>query len=182
MNGISDINNIDNELYLNSNDLVFTSDKENGVYSGGFSLKTALMKAGMSPIVTLNQNGGTNNDTPEKVSDLFDSLVLPNWALSYKLPNGMHGGSADYKSDSDIGSDEDNDVDEIDDDLHDKLLELAKDTEHQSQIAGAIKSASASASTKKRALKTRRHHKVKMGTDKKRTTRRSHHKAGAPAP
>jgi hypothetical protein len=53
-------------------------------------------------------------------ADLFQSLVIPNWALTY---NKTVGGS--YKDESDDDSD-------IDDDLHDKLLGLVK--EHDSKI------------------------------------------------
>ena len=101
--------------YIGANELVFNTDNEAGVYSGGFSVNSIMMKAGMSPIMTLNnQSGGTTN----KVSDLFESLVVPNWALSYN--NRMIGG--EYKDNED--SDE-----EIDDDLHDKLLGLVKEDE-----------------------------------------------------
>jgi hypothetical protein len=106
------MNNID---YIGANELVYNTNQEEGVYSGGFSVNSIMMKAGMSPIMTLNsQSGGSSN----KVSDLFESLVVPNWALSYD--NRMSGGQ--YKDDD--ASDE-----EIDDDLHDKLLGLVKDHE-----------------------------------------------------
>ena len=106
------MNDID---YIGANELVFNTDKEAGVYSGGFGVNSIMMRAGMSPIMTLNtQIGGDSN----KVSDLFDSLVVPNWTLSY---NKMLGG--EYKDNDDSDS-------EIDDDLHDKLLDLVKDHEH----------------------------------------------------
>ena len=106
------MNDID---YIGANELVYNTNQEEGVYSGGFSVNSIMMKAGMSPIMTLNsQSGGSFN----KVSDLFESLVVPNWALSYN--NRMGGG--EYKDDE--SSDE-----EIDDDLHDKLLGLVKDHE-----------------------------------------------------
>jgi len=78
-----------------------------------------MMKAGMSPIMTINneQIGGST----EKVSDLFDNLVVPNWTLSYN--NRLVGGK--YKEhEHDDNSDSDDEV--IHDDLHDKLLELVK--------------------------------------------------------
>ena len=106
------MNDID---YIGAHELVFNTDKEAGVYSGGFGVNSIMMRAGMSPIMTLNtQIGGDSN----KVSDLFDSLVVPNWTLSY---NKMLGG--EYKDNDDSDS-------EIDDDLHDKLLDLVKDHEH----------------------------------------------------
>lgn len=106
------MNDID---YIGANELVYNTNAEEGVYSGGFSVNSIMMKAGMSPIMTYNtQIGGDSN----KVSDLFESLVVPNWALSYN--NKIIGGA--YKDNED--SDE-----EIDDDLHEKLLGLVKDHE-----------------------------------------------------
>jgi hypothetical protein len=106
------MNDID---YIGANELVYNTNAEEGVYSGGFSVNSIMMKAGMSPIMTYNtQIGGDSN----KVSDLFESLVVPNWALSYN--NKITGGA--YKDDE--SSDE-----EIDDDLHDKLLGLVRDHE-----------------------------------------------------
>jgi hypothetical protein len=113
------MNDID---YIGANELVFNSDKEAGIYSGGFSVNSIMMKAGMSPIMTINTQTGTNTQTggTNKVSDLFDSLVVPNWALSYSSKIG--GG--EYKEQHDEDSDDD-----IDDDLHDKLLDLVKEHE-----------------------------------------------------
>jgi len=109
-----------NELdYIGPNELVYNTDNENGIYSGGFSVNSVMMKAGMSPIMTFNkQSGGTNN-----VSDLFQSLVIPNWALSYN--DRMSGG--EYKENLEEDSD-----DELDEDLHEKLLGLVK--EHESKL------------------------------------------------
>jgi hypothetical protein len=109
--------------YIGGNELVFNTDKEAGIYSGGFSVNSAMMKAGLSPILTVNkplQSGGAS-----QVSDLFKDLVIPNWALSYSMRGG------EYKDDS---SDSDS---EIDDDLHDKLLGLVR--EYDIKNAGAKK-------------------------------------------
>jgi hypothetical protein len=106
--------------YIGADELVFNTDSEEGVYSGGFSVNSIMMKAGMSPIMTLNsQKGGGDSN---KVSDLFDSLVIPNWAVSYG--NRMIGG--EYKDNNGEDSDED-----IDDELHDKLLGLVKEHENK---------------------------------------------------
>jgi len=57
------------------------------------------------------QNGGADN-----VSDLFDNIVVPNWA--FHLPAQNAGG---------INRQQEEDEDDvIDDDLHDKLLELVR--------------------------------------------------------
>ena len=113
--------------YIGANELVFNTDKEAGIYSGGFSINSIMMKAGLSPILTVNkplQSGGAT-----KVSDLFNDLVIPNWALSYSMVGGEYN---DESSDSDSGSDYD-----IDDDLHDKLLGLVR--EHDIKTAGTKK-------------------------------------------
>lgn len=109
--------------YIGADELVFNANKELGVYSGGFSVDSVMLKAGLSPIMTINnsiQTGGS-----DKVSDLFQDLVIPNWALSYN--NKIVGGGI-YTDESDSGSDSD-----IDDDLHDKLIGLVK--EHESKMA-----------------------------------------------
>jgi hypothetical protein len=104
--------------YIGADELVFNNDVKGGIHSGGFSVKSVMMKAGMSPIMTVNneQMGGGN-----QVSDLFDNLVIPNWTLSYN--NRLVGGK--YKEVEHNESDEEDDV--VDDDLHDKLLELVKE-------------------------------------------------------
>jgi len=103
--------------YIGADELVFNNDIEKGIHSGGFSVKSIMMKAGMSPIMTINssQIGGSEN-----VSDLFNDLVVPNWTLSYN--NRIIGGK--YKEVDHNDSDEEDDV--VDDDLHEKLLDLVK--------------------------------------------------------
>ena len=41
---------------IGAEDLIFYSDKENNIYSGGFNVNSLIMKQGFSPIVTLNTN------------------------------------------------------------------------------------------------------------------------------
>ena len=122
------INKENNEIgYINDSDLIFTPGKD--IQSGGFSVSSIMMKAGMSPIMTMNnntdniiQNGGTN-----KVSDLFQNLAVPNWATMYNIKGGQ------YKEEDKKHNKEDSDNDsDIDDDLHDKLLELVK--EHENKV------------------------------------------------
>ena len=106
--------------YIGAGELVFSTDKENGINSGGFDVKSIMMKAGISPIMTLNgQSGGGDMN---KVSDLFDSLVIPNWALSYNNRIiGGHGKDIKKNYDSDDNSEDENN-EEIEDDLHDKFI------------------------------------------------------------
>jgi hypothetical protein len=104
---------------IGTNELVFNTDNVKGIYSGGFNVNSIMMKTGLSPIMTLNtQNGGSSAN---KVSDLFESLVIPNWALSY----GANKIGGEYNDHSDDDSD-----DAIDDDLHDKLIGLVKEHEN----------------------------------------------------
>jgi hypothetical protein len=139
--------------YIGADELVFNVNKELGVYSGGFSVDSVMLKAGLSPIMTINnsiQTGGT-----DKVSDLFENLVIPNWALSYN--NKIIGGQ--YKETLEDSENEDED-DDIDDDLHDKLIGLVK--EHESKLA---------AEGGKRKRKTRKqigNNSKKSGTKKRR--------------
>lgn len=107
--------------YIGADELVFNNDIDNGIHSGGFSINSIMMKAGMSPIMTLNNNdsmtGGAN-----KVSDLFNDLVVPNWALTYN--NRIIGGK--YKE-VQHNDDSESDDEVISDDLHDKLLDLVRE-------------------------------------------------------
>lgn len=109
--------------YIGPDELIFNNDIKEGIHSGGFNIKSIMMRAGMSPIITVNTNqtGGG-----EKVSDLFNDLVIPNWALSYNNRIKVAGEKKKYAEDSD----DKNDV--LDDDLHEKLLELVK--EHNLEV------------------------------------------------
>jgi hypothetical protein len=137
--------------YIGADELVFNVNKELGVYSGGFSVDSVMLKAGLSPIMTVNnsiQTGGT-----DKVSDLFENLVIPNWALSYN--NKIVGG---HVSKDNVDDDSEDSDDDIDDDLHDKLIGLVK--EHDSKLA---------AEGGKRKRKTRKQSvNSKRGTKKRR--------------
>lgn len=117
--------------YIGANELVFNNDVKGGIHSGGFSVKSIMMKAGMSPIMTVNSPGDLLGGGSDKVSDLFNDLVVPNWTLSYN--NRLVGGK--YKEPEHNDSDEEDDV--VSDDLHDKLLELVK--EHNIRAKGLKK-------------------------------------------
>jgi hypothetical protein len=139
---------------LSTDDLIFYKDDEEKIYSGGFSVNSIMLKRGLSPIMTINnsiQTGGT-----DKVSDLFENLVIPNWALSYN--NKIVGGNIS-KGNVDEDSENEDEDDDIDDDLHDKLIGLVK--EHESKLA---------AEGGKRKRKTRKQigNNSKRGTKKRR--------------
>ena len=112
--------------YIGPNELVFNNDIENGIHAGGFNVNSIMMKTGFSPIMTLN-NGLQTAGSSNKVSDLFDNLVVPSWTLSYH--NNFYGGEHNKHT---IHNHDSEDDDVIDDDLHDKLLDLVK--EHEIKI------------------------------------------------
>jgi len=140
--------------YIGPDELVFNNDIDKGIYSGGFSVNSIMMKSNMSPIMTLNSPdsmiGGSN-----KVSDLFNDLVVPNWALSYN--NRLVGGK--YQEVDHDDSESDDDV--IHDDLHEKLLDLVKQHNNKNNNTN-------SKTTKKRLTK-----RVKKITSKKGTTKKN---------
>jgi hypothetical protein len=109
--------------YLDANELIFNNDIKNGIHTGGFSVNSIMMKEGISPIMTINNNNIQTGGT-QQVSDLFNNLVVPNWALSYH--NKMFGG--EY---IDIFENDDDEDNVINDDLHDKLIDLVKKQDEQ---------------------------------------------------
>lgn len=111
-----------NDANIGGNEMVF-SINSGGACSGGFNVNSIMMKAGMSPITTLQSQTGGNN-----VSDLFGgNLVIPSWLLSYSTmkgsANGMGGGKK-YK-------DDDSDDECIDDKLYETLLDLVREPLHK---------------------------------------------------
>ena len=137
--------------YIGADELVFNNDIKEGIHSGGFNVKSimmraGMMRAGMSPIMTVNRDqlGGG-----EKVSDLFDDLVIPNWTLSYN--NRIVGGKYTEVEHND-DSDEEDDV--VDDDLHEKLLELVK--EHNIEMKKSNKKTTRRMKNKKAGTKRRK--------------------------
>lgn len=107
------MNNI--EGYIGGNELIFNTDYKTNIHSGGFNVNSIMMRAGMSPIITMNdQSGGGSDGNLKNVSDLFNSLVIPCWLTNYNSINEKY-------------EDDDDEEDEvIDDKLHTELIELAK--------------------------------------------------------
>jgi hypothetical protein len=106
--------------YIGADELVFNNN--NGIYSGGYSVNSIMMKGGMSPIITINQSGGGESNN---VSDLFKDLVVPSWTINYNMKGGEY---KEYDKNEKYNDDSDSD---IDDDLHDKLLGLVKEHENK---------------------------------------------------
>ena len=106
-----------NEAKIGGNEMVFSMNG-GGACSGGFSVNSIMMKAGISPITTLQSQSGGDN-----VSDLFGgNLVIPSWLLSYST---MNGGKKDKHKD------EDSDDECIDDKLYETLLDLVREPLHK---------------------------------------------------
>ena len=114
--------------YIGANDLVFDKGGNN-IFGGGFSVQSIMMKGGMSPIMTINNNMQNGGSAENKVSDIFGGLAVPAYAY-YNISGGVTGKNNSYKNYS--GTDSDSEDDVIDDDLHDKLLGLVK--EHESRL------------------------------------------------
>lgn len=102
-------------------DLIFYKDKEGGIYSGGFSVNSIMLREGLSPIITVNQE----KEESENVSNFFNDLVIPNWALAYTM-NDVVGNDYSTKNVNVITENDESDEDDnvITDDLYNKLLEL----------------------------------------------------------
>lgn len=120
---------------IGANELVFYKDDEGDIYSGGFRVNSILMKQGFSPMMTLNginsQMGGGSqmggdSDNVGNVSDLFNDLVVPNWALAF--PFKQSGG--DYKQEKNANKKEEEHYkdDVLDEDIHTKLLSMLQPT------------------------------------------------------
>ena len=118
--------------YIDGHELIFYDNDEEDIHSGGFSVNSIMMKAGMkpglSPIMTINKEAsliGGNN-----VSDIFNGLVVPNWAFT-QAPIMSGAGENTSVSANKKYYDSDEEDDYLDDELHNKLLDLVK--HHDSQ-------------------------------------------------
>jgi hypothetical protein len=118
--------------YIGPNELIYYKDEKGDIYSGGFSVNSILMKQGISPMVTVNNNstlthGGSNSSS--NVSDLFHNLVVPNWLLSYH-----NGGGLDIREPNKTTEETDSDDDVVKEDLHDKLLNFITVTDAELKV------------------------------------------------
>jgi hypothetical protein len=115
--------------YIGAKDLVFNN--QDGINSGGFNVQSIMLGAGISPIMTLNNNNdGQKGGSTGKVSDMFSGLVVP--AYAYYHNGGSKSVSTSYKNHNRENDESDSEDDVIDDDLHDKLLDLVK--EHDNKL------------------------------------------------
>jgi hypothetical protein len=152
-----------NHSYIGPDELIYNNDGE--IHRGGFSVNSIMLKNGLSPIITLNNNNAivnvnTNQIGGEKVSDLFNNLVIPNWSLSYNYKNGSiyEGGNNGVMYNNKKRSEEEDDAEVMEEALHDKLLNLVKVDNTELKAAGSNKKSSKkhfknSIKTKKNATK-----------------------------
>jgi len=116
---------------ITPDDLVYYTDKNNNVYSGGYSIQSALLKNKISPIMTLNNgtiSGGNGSGSGNgSVSDIFKDLVVPNWALYAPHLNShsdpLKGGRENI---SDTNTDDNSDTDEMNNNKNNKKLKNKK--------------------------------------------------------
>jgi hypothetical protein len=124
---------------MDASDMVFDNNN-NTITSGGFSVNSIMLKMGLSPLATLNkQSGGA------QVSDMFDGIVIPNWAFTHDMTAG-----AKSIYNPDIETDQiDDEV--VHDDIYDKLLDLVThyDKKHPKKQTKKIKPKKGSKNTRK---------------------------------
>lgn len=138
--------------YIGPDEMVFGEDMQ----SGGFSVNSIMKKAGLSPIVTLNANETQKGG--EKVSDMFQDLVIPNYVLSYRTMEDLYDGEED--EDDELMFEKREDTEVIDDELYNQLLELVMD--YNSKLQRAKRRATKRASLGKTDSNATRRQKSKL--------------------
>ena len=113
--------------YIGPDELIYNNDVNGNIHSSGFNVNSIMMKAGFSPIITLNESNASQIGGAAQVSDLFNDLVVPSWVLSYN----QYGGEIDKNRKNEGDSESDDDI--VDDDLHDKLLDLVRHHDTQNK-------------------------------------------------
>jgi hypothetical protein len=113
-------------------EFIYYTDKDGCINSGGFCIKSIMLKNKISPVMTLNKPYYEQNQI-NKVSDIFDDLVVPNWA--YLQPRNVMN-NADYNGITSLNGNnkcinnyEDENDEIIDDYLYNQLLELVKEVD-----------------------------------------------------
>jgi hypothetical protein len=113
-------------------EFIYYTDTDGCINSGGFCIKSIMLKNKISPVMTLNKPYYEQNQI-NKVSDIFDDLVVPNWA--YLQPRNVMN-NADYNGITSLNGNnkcinnyEDENDEIIDDYLYNQLLELVKEVD-----------------------------------------------------
>ena len=121
-------------FYMDDAEFIYYTDTDGCINSGGFCIKSIMLKNKISPVMTLNKPYYEQNQI-NKVSDIFDDLVVPNWA--YLQPRNVMN-NADYngititslnRNNKCINNYEDENDEIIDDYLYNQLLELVKEVD-----------------------------------------------------
>jgi hypothetical protein len=119
------------ENMFESNDMIFNNQSGGGIQSGGLSIKSIMISKGISPIMSINT--GKDPEHIERVSELFENLVIP-LGLINGIKNINSGYSSGYNNDDEkyIYDDEcyEDKEDELDS-LYDKLLKLVEPDEKE---------------------------------------------------
>ena len=119
--------------YLGPNEIIFNNDSEQGINAIGFSVDSIMLKNKISPIRTINTHNLSNADL---VSDLFNDLVVPNWAFTHNHRCAYDDTCEDeiehHNSKYNDCDCENNDV--IDDELYDRLFDLIRHNEIKTQL------------------------------------------------
>lgn len=106
---------------LTADDLVYYTDKENNIYSGGYNVHSILMKEGINPAAFLPLPQSGDGEQQGGGSEWLKDLVVPGWIAT--------GGSGNSGSGSGSGSIlHQMQTDESPTTLYDKLLDLVADT------------------------------------------------------
>jgi hypothetical protein len=110
---------------ISADDLVFYTDGDKGIYSGGYSVDSILMKSGIPPIMSIRGGGGDGDGSDNGGPfSLFSDLVVPNWAMVGQ-PARTGGGGVTAKVTAVLDNIDANAADG--DSLYEKLLALASD-------------------------------------------------------
>ena len=96
--------------YFSGDDLVFYKENDK-IMSGGYLINSIMLKEGIAPMTTFNENYSGGSKDSKKVSELFDNLAVPA-GLFYVNPKQSE--NCEYEVDHAV----------LTDDIHDKLFEL----------------------------------------------------------
>lgn len=113
-------------------EFIYYTNPDGCINSGGFCIKSIMLKNKISPIMTLNKPFDKQEQI-NKVSDIFDDLVVPNWAYLQQravINNIDYNENFNYKNNENTKckiyyEDENDEI--VDDYLYNQLLELVKE-------------------------------------------------------
>jgi hypothetical protein len=101
---------------FSSNDLVFYKENDQ-IMSGGYLIDSILLKQGISPMTTLNQQGGNkkyDKHDDNQVSSIFENLAVPAGLLyTYSKGNVLQDLNDNHSKQRNIM---------LDDEIHDEFI------------------------------------------------------------